>query len=49
MEPNNDSTKQTPKKKAHSFTWHLREEATDDESSGFVGEFPLAKAVELRD
>lgn len=47
MVPKNDSIKKkTPKKQAHPTTYHIRNEATNNESSGSVKKYPLKEVVE---
>lgn len=45
MESNNDSTK----KQASTLTYHLRDEGTDNESSGSVEEYPIGEVVDVRE
>lgn len=48
MTPKDDSTKKTPKNQAYPSTQHLRDEAINNESGGFIKEYPLVGAVELK-
>lgn len=48
MVPKANSTKnQTPKKQVCPYTLYLRDEDTEDESSGTIEEYPLEEVVEL--
>lgn len=49
MSPKVDSTKKkTPKKKDRPSTLYLWDEATNNKSSGYIKNYPLEGAIELR-